>query len=344
MAKLSNNALDLAKATIKKQKLLRNTDYLILMVSGGSDSVALTYIMNELFPNKIAIMHLNHNLREDANNDAEFVEELAKHLNITFYGYSDNVSAIAHRDNKNIEGVGRELRYKYANEVLSRINKRNVKICTAHTADDRIENFYMRSIIGTGPGGFASMSYQTENVIRPLLDIPKEKLIDYINSYPNAFKDSFGNLWHEDKTNEDTDRFRAYVRHEIIPLAKKQNPQIINNLTNSMNLIADENDYMESKVAEISNKHIKFNEDTFTILPEFKNEDLVLKRRAIYNALIKVFPKGSRLETKSITSILTACEQSNYTDNIQENYSVHSNKNGVVVQPMEKYRESRNRL
>lgn len=111
-----------------------------------------------------------------------------------------------------------------------------------------------------------------------------------------------------------------------------------------MNLIADESEYIETKVSELMIEHITFDEDSFTIRPGFKNEDLVLKRRAVYNALLQVFPKGTRLETKTITSVLDATEQSNYTDNIQENYSVHSNKDGVLVQPMEKYRKSRNRL
>ena len=111
-----------------------------------------------------------------------------------------------------------------------------------------------------------------------------------------------------------------------------------------MNLIADESEYIESQVKSLMNKHISFENDSFLIHPEFKNENIVLKRRAVYNALLKVFPKGTRLETKTITSVLEATEKSNYTDNIQENYSVHSNKNGVLVQPMEKYRESRNRI
>lgn len=194
MAKRPTNTLEVVQATIKRHKLLKKTDYIILMVSGGSDSVALTYIMNQLFPNKLAIMHLNHNLRAEAQDDATFVEALASHLKIPFYGYIENVAEIAKQNNQNIEACGRELRYKYANETANKINKKNVKICTAHTADDRIENFYMRSIVGTGPGGFASMNYKTDNVIRPLLDLPKEKLIDFIQSYPNAYKDSSDNF------------------------------------------------------------------------------------------------------------------------------------------------------
>lgn len=202
----------------------------------------------------------------------------------------------------------------------------------------------MRSIVGTGPGGFASISYKNNNIVRPLLDISKEVLIDYLENLDNKFCDDNKNFWKVDQTNEDTDRFRAYVRHNIIPLAKHQNPKLIDNLCNSMNLIADESEYIEKQVNEVIDKYIKFDEDCFTIDPEFLNVDLVLKRRAVYNSLIKVFKTGTRIETNSINSILKATEVSNYTDNIQENYSVHSNKTGTLVQPMQKYRESRNRI
>ncbi len=343
MASKNLSAKQIASETIKRRKMLRHTDHLILMVSGGSDSVALAYIMHEIFGNKMTIMHLDHNLRQDSSSDAQFVKALAKHLGLNFAGYSKDIAKLASQRNQNIEACGHDVRYELANELAKKIGG-NVKICTAHTADDRIENFYMRSIVGTGPGGFASISYQNQNLIRPLLDIPKEMLVHYIEDLHNAYKDANGLLWHEDITNEDTDRFRAYVRHEIIPLAKKQNPNVIDNLCNSMNLIADESEYIEGKVQDITNKYIEIDGESFTIKPSFNTEDLVLKRRAIYNTLIKVFSPGTRIESKTIESILQASEQSNYTDNIQENYSVHSNKNGVLVQPMENYRKSRNRL
>ena len=343
MASKNLSAKQIAIETIKRRKMLRHTDHLILMVSGGSDSVALTYIMHEIFGNNMTIMHLDHNLRQDSSSDAQFVEALAKHLGLNFAGYSEDIAKLAMQRGQNIEACGHDVRYELANELAKKIGG-NVMICTAHTADDRIENFYMRSIVGTGPGGFASMSYQNQNVIRPLLDIPKEKLVHYIEDLPNAYKDANGLLWHDDITNEDTDRFRAYVRHEIIPLAKKQNPKVIDNLCNSMNLIADESEYIEAQVQKLIDKYIIVDEQSFTIKPGFSSEDLVLKRRAVYNTLINVFPKGTRIETKSINSVLQATEESNYTDNIQENYSVHSNKNGVLVQPMENYRKSRNRL
>lgn len=344
MAKQAQTINNIVNNTIKQYNLFDDCNCLILMVSGGSDSVALTYLMKELFVGKLVIFHLNHNLRKDADSDYEFVKNLASYLNIEFYGCKKDILKISKNSNTNIEACGRNVRYEQANILAEKLKPLKVKICTAHTADDRIENFYMRSIVGTGPGGFAGISHKKENIIRPLLDVSKEQLILYLKTHNSAYKDQNNRIWHEDSTNTDTTHFRAYVRHKIIPLVKSQNPKLIDNLCNSMNLIADENKYMEKLANELLYKHFTFDKRSFKISPEFKNEALVLQRRCVYNALLKIFPDDTRIETKSITSILKACQESNFTDNIQLNYSIHSNKNGVLVQPMQDYRKSRNRL
>lgn len=336
--------------TIIKNKLFKSNNYLLLMVSGGSDSTALAYIMTELAKCNFAIMHLDHNLRDNSKEDAEFVKSLAEYLNVPYLGYNKKIKEIAKDNKANIEACAREIRYQCANDAIGRLTEKykikpnTIRICTAHTADDRIENFYMRSIVGTGPAGLISMRYKNGNIVRPLLDIPKDALIQYINNIKKPYKDKDGNLWKEDETNLDSTRFRAYVRHNIIPLAKRQNPNIIQNLCNSMNLIADESDFLEEQVAEVTEKHIDFYKESFFIKPSFNEESIVLKRRAIYNALIKIYKPGTRIETKTIVSVLKSIEEPGYTDNIQQNYAVHSNKRGSLIQPMKYYRKNRKRI
>lgn len=125
---------------------------------------------------------------------------------------------------------------------------------------------------------------------------------------------------------------------------KEQNANMPYNLLNSMNLIADEDAFMQEFVKKILDLDIDFKNKSFMILPSFYKNHIVLKKRAIYTALKQIFNEDVRIESKSIESILKACETNNYTDNIQCNYAVHSNKKGVLVQPMQDYRRSRNRL
>ena len=152
--------------------------------------------------------------------------------------------------------MARRERYLAANEALRSMCQHEgrplseARIFTAHTADDRIENFYMRSIVGTGPGGFRSMLYRNGPVVRPLLDLTRDELRDYLSAREAAgetvVRDESGALWREDATNAHTDRFRAYVRHKIVPVAKEWNSALPEVLTRSMNLIADEDDMLQT--------------------------------------------------------------------------------------------------
>lgn len=314
--------------TIEKHNLFTKNTPLLLMVSGGSDSVALTHILRNIHHGEMAIMHLNHQLRDEADEDEEFVQTLAKTLGLKCFTYKEDIKDCG----ENIEAYSRKVRYKLANETIKKWYP-EAKIVTAHTADDRIENFYMRSIVGTGPGGFSSINYKSNNIVHPLLDVSKDELKQYLID---------NNLnWREDVSNLDTDRFRAYVRHKIIPLAKKKNPQLIKNLTNSMNLIAEENEFIDNLVNNIDS--IEINKQSALINPAFKNIHPVLQKRAIYNTLKQIFPEDTRINNSSIESIMSAIKKHNYTDNIQCNYAVHSNKSGVLIQPMSDYRKKRNR-
>lgn len=340
------------KNTIKKHNLINKKDNLVLMVSGGCDSVALCYILLEIYKEskKIYIMHLNHQIRNNAMEDQIFVENLAEHLHIKCFSYNANIKKIAEINKQNIEAVGRTYRYKMVKKTINSLmnssneEENNFLICSAHTLNDRIENFYMRSIIGTGPGGLAGINYKNNNIIRPLLDINKDEIKKFIINYKKAYIDNYNNLWKEDYTNLDTNRFRAFIRHDIIPQMLKKNPRMFDNLNNTMNLIADENKYLENITLQITDKYFTFNDKSFKIKPGFSKENIVIKRRAIYNALLNIFEEDSRINSKTIYSILKASETNAYTDNIQYNYAVHSNKSGVIVQPMLLYRKNRNRI
>lgn len=90
------------------------------------------------------------------------------------------MAALAKATGGNEEAVGRNERYLAAHEALESLCRHVMipisegRIVTAHTQDDRVENFYMRSIVGTGPGGFRSMLYSNGPVVRPLLDVSRQ--------------------------------------------------------------------------------------------------------------------------------------------------------------------------
>lgn len=359
----------------------------VLMVSGGSDSTALAYAAFELaragMLGPLRIFHLNHLLRgEDADEDAAFVARLAGALGIEADVRESDVGAIAEREGANVEAVARRERYEAAFSSLGQLCRAcacpisSGRVLTAHTADDRVESFYMRSIVGTGPGGFRSMRYANGRVVRPLLDATRERLRSFLEdraaSGAPVVRDAAGALWREDATNAHTDRFRAYVRHEIVPLAKRRNPRLAETLGRTMNLIADEDDMLEGMAADVESAHVTWEPPagadggcsaemlgsfetearpasrigwSARIAPAFGASPAPLCRRVATRLLKRMLPAEARVEAASIEAVVTAFEggapKSGYVANIQGNIAVSANKRGALVEPMAAFRARR---
>ena len=375
--------LEKALATMEERGLAGPDNAVLLMVSGGSDSTALAYLAYEMRERgsigALAMLHVNHKLRgEDAETDARFVSELAAALHIPLFVCDVDIAREAERTGGNVEAIARHERYLAANEALRSMCHHEAfpladgRIFTAHTADDRVENFYMRSIVGTGPGGFRSMLYENGPVVRPLLDASREELRSNIRERDRAGDvvvcDAEGNLWREDATNAHTDKFRAYVRHEIVPRAKERNPQLLDVLTRSMNLIADEDDMLDDMAKQIIATCVKWEQESeawgvdasegFRLLPSFGEHPLPLRRRAVFSLLERMLGGDARVETASVEAVLAGFgpvddgnedaaaqvrPRSGYVTNIQGNLAVSANKQGVLVEPMARFRARRKR-
>ncbi len=364
--------LEKARATIAARDLAASDAAVLLMVSGGSDSTALAYLgaalrdAGDIGP--VAMLHVNHQLRgEEADGDERFVSSLAELLHIPLFICSIDIAAEAARSHENVEAVARRERYLAANEALRSMCQHEgcplseARIFTAHTADDRIENFYMRSIVGTGPGGFRSMRYENGPVVRPLLDATRDELRAFLAAREAADEpcacDAAGNLWREDATNAHTDRFRAYVRHKVVPPAKEWNEALPEVLVRSMNLIADEDDMLEAMAGELAQRESEWvaEDDTFGI---DRSEGFRLRppcgaparppqRRAVLQLLQAMLGPDARVDTASVEAVLNGFAEGKphggYVANIQHDLAVSANKQGVLVEPMAYFRARRKR-
>ncbi len=355
--------------TICNHELFDSATPVILMVSGGSDSTGLAYAMKDLHERNLvgqpAILHVNHKLRgQDADDDQRFVQSLAEHLNMPFFACEIDVGALAAARGGNVEAVARNERYLAAHEALESLCRNEMipvaegRIVTAHTQDDRVENFYMRSIKGTGPGGFRSMLYRNGPVVRPCLDVSRQMLRDYINDLPQeaVVVDGSGQRWREDATNAHTDRFRAFVRHEIVPKAKERNSALLETLCRSMNLIADEDDYLDSLSRVVAQEHLEWAEaspdaaawEGCRLSPEFGAVARPLQRRVVFMALQIFLGSDARIEAAAVESVLEAFDKdgnprAGFVVNIQGDLAVSANKRGVLIEPMARFRARRKR-
>ena len=358
-----DRVIEVMRRTLVDRALAGADNAVLLMVSGGSDSTALAYAAAELQAagelGALAMLHVNHKLRgRDSDDDAQFVAALAEALGIPLFMCEIDVAGEVARTRENVEAVARRERYLAANEALESMCRHEAypiaegRIFTAHTADDRIESFYMRSIVGTGPGGFRSMRYANGQIVRPLMDLSREDLRAFVKRREReggaVVCDAQGELWREDATNAHTDRFRAYVRHEIVPKARAWDEKMTTSLVRSMNLIADEDDMLDDMAGQLCEACVRWvqEDERWGIdLTEVARSPRPLQRRVALRMLQRMLGVEARIDAASVEAVLDGFADgaplSGYVTNIQGDLAVSANKEGVRVEPMAYFRARR---
>ena len=200
----------------KKYNLIENNDNIVVGFSGGPDSVFLVEMLKKLqhfFNFKIYLVHINHLLRgEDADSDENFSFEYAKKNNLEIFIKRIPVKEIAKEIGKTLEEVGREERYKFFSEIYEKVGA--TKIATAHNKDDQIETFLFRLIRGTSLQGLEGIKIKNNNVIRPISEIYKKDILEYLNKNEIQYK--------IDKTNFENEFTRNSIRLDLIPFIEER--------------------------------------------------------------------------------------------------------------------------
>ena len=200
----------------KKYNLIESNDIIVVGFSGGPDSVFLVEMLKKLqhfFNFKIYLVHINHLLRgEDADSDENFSFEYAKKNNLEIFIKRIPVKEIAKEIGKTLEEVGREERYKFFSEIYEKVGA--TKIATAHNKDDQIETFLFRLIRGTSLQGLEGIKIKNNNVIRPISEIYKKDILEYLNKNEIQYK--------IDKTNFENEFTRNSIRLDLIPFIEER--------------------------------------------------------------------------------------------------------------------------
>jgi tRNA(Ile)-lysidine synthase len=183
----------------------------VAAVSGGSDSVALVLVLRELervIGCEVAgIAHLNHGLRDAAVDDERFCGALAAQLGVPFFLERVRVAALAREQRRSIEDAARVARYAFFERV--RIAASADAVATGHTRDDQAETFLLRLLRGAGTRGLAGILPVSGCVVRPLIDVRRDELRQYLADRGQPYRD--------DETNRDVRIPRNRIRHELIP-------------------------------------------------------------------------------------------------------------------------------
>jgi tRNA(Ile)-lysidine synthase len=234
-----------ALETIRRSRTILPGTRVGVAVSGGADSVALLRLFESL-RNELGItllvVHLNHSLRgSESDADAGLVETLAQERNLRFVLRVEDVGAVAEREGWNLEDAGRRLRQRFFKQLVDE----GVAdlIAVAHTADDQAETLLAHLMRGTGLTGLGGIHPVAGPVVRPLLEMRRQDLRDYLRSLKQE--------WREDSTNSDARRMRARIRKNLLPIIERDfSPGIVGHLNELARFAREEESFWNALVEE----------------------------------------------------------------------------------------------
>ncbi len=207
--------------TIEARGIFQPDDLILVALSGGADSVALLLVLRDL-GYKVEALHCNFQLRgEESLRDEQFVSTLCQHLDVPIHIKHFDTRAYA-KDNKvSIEMAARDLRYAWFREQAARLHAQAIAV--AHHRDDQAETLLLNIIRGTGLRGMAGMKYRNDLICRPLLDVSRTDILDYLSVK--------GQDHVTDSTNLEREALRNRIRLDILPALAQLNPNISKTLS-----------------------------------------------------------------------------------------------------------------
>ena len=220
---------------IRTHHQIQPGDHVICAVSGGADSVALLfglYLLREKLQFTLSAAHFNHQLRaEESDRDEAFVHALCDRYDIPLAVGTAPVTP----GKKGLEAAARDARYSFFATLSG-------KIATAHTAGDNAETVLMHLVRGTGLSGLGGIAPVSGNLIRPMLGITRQEVLDFLQEYCLQFVTDSSN---------NTDAFlRNRLRHHVMPLLEQENPRLAENLSAMALQLRQDEAYLRQAASE----------------------------------------------------------------------------------------------
>ena len=244
--------------TIEKYKLLENKDKVLVAVSGGPDSMFLLWVLKAIktqYKLELRVAHLNHQIRESAGEEASFVSEQAEKFGSPCSIEERDARGCASANKLSLEEAARELRYDFLERTARKFGMN--KIATGHTLSDEVETFILRVARGTGGRGLLLIhpkreinsqqstvngQQSTYKVIRPLIELRREEIIQFLNANGIAYK--------VDESNYDIRYPRNFVRHRIVPVLLELSPHFPEQVIKLREILENEEDVLNTLVQD----------------------------------------------------------------------------------------------
>ncbi len=268
-------------AFCREEALFSPSEEVCCAVSGGADSMALLWClhtMQEDLDIRVSAAHFNHKLRgEEAERDEAFVREFCHAHSIPLHVGSEDVAAYAKAKGLGIEEAARLCRYRFFDSL-------DCKIATAHHADDNAETILLHLLRGSGLRGLCGIAPKRGSIVRPLLCVSRAQILEFLRAE--------GIAWVEDSSNLSHEYTRNRLRHELMPLMRRENPRLSEQLTSQSRLLRAEDALLED-YAEALLQRCRRGEG-YAVAPLLQAPD-ALQKRALRRIVRELLPQDVSL-------------------------------------------------
>jgi tRNA(Ile)-lysidine synthase len=221
---------------VRESGLVRAGEPLLVLLSGGADSVCLLEVCVRLGA-RVEALHVNHGLRAEADADEAFCRELCERLGAPLSVERVAIAAAEPGVAGNVQAEARAARYAAAE---GRVASSGGDYATAHTASDQAETVLYRLAVSPGRRALLGMEARRGRLVRPLLGVTRGET--------RAYCEARGLAWCEDPANADPRFARARIRLAVLPVLHELNPAAERNVAETALLLRDEAHVLEKAV------------------------------------------------------------------------------------------------
>lgn len=322
---------------MEENKMIEGGEKLVLGVSGGADSVGLLVVLKELqkqYGLSLYAVHVNHGIREEAGQDAEYVRKLCREYEVPFYLFEEDIPKLSRERGISEEEAGRLYRYQCLFETAAKLGAD--RIATAHHLGDQAETVLFHLVRGTNLSGMAGirpvsritdwtgfLSWEENgkenlhfgdvqkmqegceiSIIRPFLCVSKAEITDFLRIRKIE--------WREDITNCDNAYTRNRLRNCILPELSKINRRAVEHIAEFAECAAAQQAFFDKAVQDYMSKNVSWNEEQTCLVIDREPlmlEEPVFAKTVIYEMLAAVCGKKrdiSREHVQAVYGLLSA--------------------------------------
>lgn len=282
--------------TLKSHNLFPKNSRILVACSGGPDSMALLYLLQDIAMHRhtsymLGVAIVDHSIRPESKDEVLWLQNQVDALGLSFYTTTFDVPRLSKDLKLSEETVGRRVRYQWLNEIAQAEGYDYIAV--AHHKDDQAESILAHLIRGTGLNGLTGMAVVSYDydvpVIRPLLDVTKEELLAYLADRELTYC--------IDSTNEDIRYQRNRIRHHIIPELESINPNVVDAIARLGGSVSEDLAVISNLTAQAFKRLVTIGKNEISLSRKaLRKEPLAIQRR-LWQRLVSSIDFNIKLTT-----------------------------------------------